>query len=141
MRSPWGRAFQALRENPVRAASLGISVRTYTLLAFAIGCGLGGVAGAFYAPLVEYIDPSPFGVSTSLALLLMVVVGGQGSLPGPLLGAALVTLLPEWLRWTEGWYLMLYAVLVVVLMAVCPEGLMGLWRRWTARRAAPEQAA
>ncbi|MEE9195014.1 MAG: branched-chain amino acid ABC transporter permease, partial [Alphaproteobacteria bacterium] len=50
VRSPWGRAFTALRENPVRAASLGIDIRTYTLLAFAIGSGLGGLAGAFYAP-------------------------------------------------------------------------------------------
>ena len=128
-RSPWGRAFRAIRDNPARAASLGVSVRAYTLLAFAIGSGLAGVAGAAYAPLVEYVDPTPFGLSRSLALLLMVVVGGQGTLIGPLLGAALVTLAPEWLRWTEGYYLMLYALLVVLLMAVCPSGLMGLAAR------------
>ena len=60
IRSPWGRAFTALRENPIRAESLGIDVRLYTLLAFAIGSAYGGFAGALYAPLVEFIDPNPF---------------------------------------------------------------------------------
>ncbi len=139
VRSPWGRAFAALRQNPVRAASLGVDIRAYTLLAFAIGAGAGGVAGALYAPLVEYIDPNPFGLSTSLALLLMVIVGGAGRFGGPLLGAVLVMLLPEWLRFAESYYLMLYALLVMVLLAFCPEGLLGLWDRWRAggrRRAA-----
>lgn len=129
VRSPWGRAFRALRENPVRAASLGIDVRGYTLLAFAIGAALGGFAGALYAPLVEYIDPTPFTLATSLGILLMVIVGGSGHFAGPFLGAALVLLLPEWLRFSEGLYLILYALLVMVLMAVCPEGLLGLWQR------------
>lgn len=60
IRSPWGRAFMALRENPLRAQSLGIDTRRYTLMAFAIGSALGGVAGALYAPLTQYIDPVPF---------------------------------------------------------------------------------
>jgi len=145
LRSPWGRAFEALRENPARAASLGVDIRRYTLLAFAIGSGIGGLAGAFYAPLVEYIDPTPFGLETSLSLLLMVIVGGSGTFMGPFLGAALVMLLPEWLRFSETLYLILYALLVMVLMALCPSGLLGLWRRaeaWlAARRAAPAQSA
>ncbi len=126
VRSPWGRAFEALRENPLRAQSLGVDIRAYTLLAFAIGSAYAGLAGAFYAPLVEFIDPSPFGLRTSLALLLMVVVGGSGRFFGPFLGAALVTLLPEWLRITEGLYLILYALMVMVLMAACPSGLLGM---------------
>jgi branched-chain amino acid transport system permease protein len=78
IRSPWGRAFIALRENPIRALSLGVDTRRYTLMAFAIGAGLGGISGALYAPLVQYIDPSPFSLFLSLNLLLMVVVGGPG---------------------------------------------------------------
>jgi len=131
-RSPWGRAFRALRENSVRAASLGIDVRAYTLLAFAIGAAYAGLAGAFYAPLVEYIDPLPFALNISLAMLLMVIVGGTGYFAGPFLGAAIVTLLPEWLRVAEGYYLMVYAILVMVLMAVCPTGLCGMFERVTA---------
>lgn len=126
IRSPWGRAFVALRENPLRASSLGVDTRAYTLLAFAIGAGLGALAGALYAPLVQYIDPSSFTLAESLKFLLMVVVGGSGYFLGPLVGAVISVLLPEWLRFTEGWYLILYAVLVMVLMAYCPSGILGL---------------
>lgn len=129
LRSPWGRAFAALRENPDRAESLGVDTRAYTLLGFAIGAACAGVAGAFDRPLVEYIDPIPFGLGTSLALLLMVVVGGTGRFLGPFLGAALVTLLAEWLRVAEGAYLLIYAVFVIVLMGACPSGLLGLLAR------------
>jgi branched-chain amino acid transport system permease protein len=126
IRSPWGRAFVAVRENPIRALSLGVDTRRYTLMAFALGAGLGGISGALYAPLVQYIDPSPFGLSLSLDLLLMVVVGGSGYFFGPYVGAAVAVLLPDWLRFTEGYYLMVYAVLVIVMMVFCPSGLLGL---------------
>src|SRR5205085_6133828 len=95
--SPWGKAFTALRDNPIRAESLGVDTRAYTLLAFAIGAVYAGVAGALFAPLVEFIEPAPFSVSTSIMMYLMVVVGGAGYFFGPLLGAAVGVLLPEWL--------------------------------------------
>jgi len=126
IRSPWGRAFIALRENPVRALSLGVDTRRYTLMAFAIGSALGGFAGGLYAPLVQFIEPNAFALGLSLNILLMVIVGGAGFFAGPFLGALISVLLPEWLRATEGFYLLAYAVLVMVLMAFCPTGLMGL---------------
>ncbi len=129
IRSPWGRAFVALRENPVRALSLGVDTRRYTLLAFALGSGLGGVAGALYAPLVQFIDPTPFGLTFSLNLLLMVIVGGSGFFFGPFIGALVAVLLPEWLRFAEGYYLIIYAALVITLLAFFPTGLMGLLTR------------
>jgi branched-chain amino acid transport system permease protein len=129
IRSPWGRAFVAVRENPVRALSLGVDTRRYTLMAFALGAGLGGISGALYAPLVQFIDPTPFALGLSLNLLLMVVVGGSGYFFGPFLGAMVAVLMPEWLRFTEGFYLMGYAVLVMVLMVFCPAGLIGLAER------------
>jgi branched-chain amino acid transport system permease protein len=129
LRSPWGRAFAALRENPLRAESLGVDVRTYTLLAFAIGSAYGGFAGALYAPLVEFIDPAPFALGPSLLYLLMVVIGGTGSFVGPFIGAAVAVLLPEWLRFAEGYYLIIYAVLVMLMMAFCPTGIVGLIER------------
>lgn len=129
VRSPWGRAFTALRENPVRAESLGVDVRHYTLLAFAIGSAYGGFAGALYAPLVEFIDPNPFALAPSFLFLLMVVIGGAGSFIGPFIGAAIAVLLPEWLRFTQGYYLLIYAVLVMLMMAFCPGGLVGLYMR------------
>lgn len=134
VRSPWGRAFVALRENSIRAASLGVDTRRYTLMAFAIGSGIGGLAGSLYAPLVQYIDPTPFSLTLSLNLLLMVVIGGQGYFMGPLLGAVVAILLPEWLRFTEGLYLILYALAVMILMVFSPTGLIGLGDRLLARQ-------
>ena len=129
MRSPWGRAFVALRENPLRALSLGVDTRRYTLMAFAIGSGLGGLSGALYAPLVQFIDPAPFALQPSLDLLLMVIVGGCGIFLGPFVGALIAVLLPEWLRFTEGYYLIIYAALVMLLMPLCPSGLVGMIER------------
>jgi len=129
IRSPWGRAFVAVRENPIRALSLGVDVRRYTLMAFAIGAGLGGISGALYAPLTQFVDPTPFALGLSLNLLLMVVLGGSGYFFGPFLGAIVAVLLPEWLRFTQGYYLMGYAVLVMLMMAFWPSGLLGLAER------------
>ena len=126
VRSPWGRAFTALRENPLRAESLGVDVRLYTLLAFALGSAYGGMAGSLYAPLVEFIDPSPFALGPSLLFMLMVVIGGSGTFLGPFVGAGIAVLLPEWLRAWEIYYLLIYAVLVMVMMAFFPGGIVGL---------------
>jgi branched-chain amino acid transport system permease protein len=129
LRSPWGRAFVALRENPIRALSLGLDTRRYTLMAFAIGSSLGGLSGALYAPLVQFIEPASFGLGLSFNLLLMVIVGGSGYFFGPFVGALVAVLLPEWLRITEGYYLIVYAASVLVMMAFCPYGLLGMAER------------
>lgn len=130
VRSPWGRAFTALRENAMRADSLGVDTRRYTLMAFAFGSAIGGIAGVLYAPLLQFIEPTAFNLNLSLNLLLMVMVGGSGYFLGPFLGAAVSVLLPEWLRFgSEGLYLIFYAIAVMVLMAFCPSGLLGLAQR------------
>jgi len=141
LRSPWGRAFLALRENPVRAASLGIDIRAYTLLAFAIGSAYAGFAGALYAPLVEFIDPSPFALSASFFLLLMVVAGGSGYQLGPFVGALLGVVLPEWLRFTGGVYLIVFAAIVVALLIACPQGVAGLAEKIWGRFRNPASAS
>ncbi len=129
VRSPWGRAFTALRENPVRAESLGVDTRRITLLAFAIGSAYGGLAGSLIAPLVQFIEPGSFGLAHSLRILLMVIVGGAGYFGGPFLGAAVVILLPEMLRFTQGYYLIIYSALVIVMLIFVPAGLMGMGKR------------
>ena len=129
LRSPWGRAFVALRENPIRALSLGLDTRRYTLMAFAIGSSLGGLSGALYAPLVQFIEPASFALGLSFNLLLMVIVGGSGYFFGPFVGALIAVLLPEWMRITQGYYLIVYAALVMVMMAFCPTGILGLAER------------
>jgi branched-chain amino acid transport system permease protein len=141
IRSPWGRAFVALRENPIRALSLGVDTRRYTLMAFAIGSALGGVAGVLYAPLVEFIDPTPFTLSLSLNLLMMVIVGGAGFFAGPFLGAAIAVLLPEWLRFAQGYYLLIYSVFVILLLVYSPTGLLGILDRYLTARSTKAASA
>jgi branched-chain amino acid transport system permease protein len=126
LRSPWGRAFTALRDNPIRAESLGIDIQGYTLLSFAIGAAYAGVAGALMASLVQFIDPAPFTVEASIMMYLMVVVGGPGYFLGPILGAAVGVILPEWLRFAQAWYLLIFGAAVVMLMIWLPDGLLSL---------------
>jgi branched-chain amino acid transport system permease protein len=144
LRSPWGKAFTALRDNPIRAESLGISVRSYTLLSFAIGAAYAGIAGALFASLVQFIEPAPFTVAASIMMYLMVVVGGPGYFWGPVLGAAVGVIVPEWLRDVPGvadWYLPLFGAAVVVLMVWLPDGLLSIPDRIRARREAREASA
>ena len=129
IRSPWGRAFAALRDNPIRAESLGVNIMAYTLLAFAIGAAFAGIAGAYFASLVEFIEPAPFSLTSSLMMLLMVIVGGSGRFFGPMLGAAIVVLLPEWLRVMKDWYLVIFGLAVVALMIWLPGGLLSIPER------------
>jgi branched-chain amino acid transport system permease protein len=136
LRSPWGKAFQALRDNPIRAESLGVDIQRYTLLAFAIGAVYAGIAGALFASLVQFIEPAPFTVAQSIMMYLMVVVGGPGYFFGPLLGAAVGVLLPEWLRFAQAWYLLVFGTAVVLLMLWLPDGLLSIGERLRERRAA-----
>jgi branched-chain amino acid transport system permease protein len=134
VRSPWGRAFAALRDNPIRAESLGVNIMAYTLLAFAIGAACAGIAGAYFAWLVQFIEPAPFHLTASLMMLLMVIVGGSGRFFGPMIGAALVVLLPEWLRFMQDWYLVIFGLAVVALMIWLPGGLLSIPDRLRLRK-------
>jgi len=141
LRSPWGKAFTALRDNPIRAESLGVDIRNYTLLSFAIGAAYAGVAGALFASLVQFIDPAPFNVEASIMMYLMVVVGGPGYFFGPMLGAAVGVILPEWLRFAQAWYLFVFGSAVVVLMIWLPDGLLSITDRLRAKRQSREASA
>lgn len=141
LRSPWGKAFTALRDNPIRAESLGIDTRGYTLLSFAIGAAYAGIAGGLYASQVQFIDPALFTVGASIMMYLMVVVGGPGYFLGPVLGSAVGVVLPEWLRFAQAWYLFVFGTAVVLLMIWLPDGLLSIPDRLRARRAARESAA
>jgi branched-chain amino acid transport system permease protein len=125
--SRWGRAFRAIRENEMRAEALGVSLRNYKLMAFAVGAAYAGIGGALFAPLLGYIDPGAFTLDRSIQFLMMVVMGGLGRFAGPFVGAGLVTILPEVLRGSEGFYLIFYALAVILMMLFMPKGLVGVW--------------
>jgi branched-chain amino acid transport system permease protein len=129
LNSPWGKAFRALRDNPIRAESLGVDIRSYTLLSFAIGAAYAGVAGALFASLVQFIEPGPFTVGVSIMMYLMVVVGGSGYFFGPVLGALMGVVMPEWIRdipSMANWYLPVFGLMVMLLMIWLPDGLLSL---------------
>jgi branched-chain amino acid transport system permease protein len=137
VRSPWGRAFKALRDNPGRAASVGVDIRTYTLLAFSIGAGLAGVAGALYARLIEYLDPRGFYIGQSFDFFLATVIGGLGTLVGPFIGVSFITVLTDRLRFTGDYYRVWFGMFVVAMMLVAPRGVAGSFnqlRSWLRTR-------
>jgi branched-chain amino acid transport system permease protein len=145
LRSPWGKAFQALRDNPIRAESLGIDTRSYTLLSFAIGAVFAGIAGVLFASLVDFIEPAPFAVGASIMMYLMVVVGGAGYFWGPLLGALVGMVVPEWIRdvfpTLANWYLPIFGAVVIMMMVWLPDGLMSIPDRIKAKRLGREANA
>src|SRR5690242_20239226 len=141
LRSPWGRAFAALRDNPIRAESLGVNITAYTLLAFAIGACCAGIAGVYFASLVGFIDPAPFNFSASLLMLLGVIAGGAGRFLGPVVGTVIIVLLPEWLRFMQDWYLAAFGIAVIALMVWLPGGLLSLPERLSRRRGEPAAAS
>jgi len=144
LRSPWGRAFAALRDNPIRAESLGVNITAYTLLAFAIGAACAGVGGVYFASLVQFIEPGPFHFSTSLMMLLAVIIGGSGRFFGPVIGTFITILLPELLRssnlealkFMQKWYLVFFGVAIVALMIWLPEGILSISERVKRRKGA-----
>ena len=97
-----GRAWQAIREDEIAAKAIGINTRNIKLLAFAMGASFGGVAGGIFAAMQGFVSPESFSLIESVMILAMVVLGGMGHIPGVILGAVLLTILPEALRYSVG---------------------------------------
>jgi len=132
-RSRFGRALMAIRENEVAASAMGVNPGRYKLQAFVISAISAGMAGSLFAHVTGYLNPNSFTFQESVALLLMVVVGGQASLWGSAVGAVVLTLAPEYLRFLKDYRLVVYGAIVVVLMMFLPDGLAGAGR-WILQR-------
>jgi branched-chain amino acid transport system permease protein len=128
-RSRIGRAWVAIREDEVAAAAMGVPVLRMKLTAFAIGACTAGVGGVIYAQQINTVAPNAFTVIQSVLILCMVVIGGMGSIPGALLGAALITLLPEVFRGFDEYRFFVFGVALIVVMAVRPQGILPSKRR------------
>jgi branched-chain amino acid transport system permease protein len=122
-RSRLGWAMDAVREDDVAAASLGVNVTYIKLLAFALGGFVTAFAGALYANYQLFIQPGNFDFSQSVLIVLYVVLGGAETFIGPAVGAAVLTWLPELIRDLQEWRLFVYGALLVAVMAVRPQGL------------------
>jgi len=123
--SRFGRALKAIREDEIAAEAMGINPARYKVQSFAVGTFLAGVGGALYAHFMGYINPSDFGFLKSVDILSMVVLGGLGSIPGTVIGAAVLTAAPEFLRFMAEYRMLVYGALLVCLMVFRPNGLLG----------------
>ncbi len=140
-RSRVGRAWLAIREDELAAASTGINVLNFKVLAFTLSTVYGAIAGGLYAHgLTHYISPDNFVFELSVTMLVMLLLGGQGSVVGAVVGAMLVTALPEALRFLDQYYLVVYGALVILLVIYLPQGLWGLIEDGVARRRAGRRA-
>jgi branched-chain amino acid transport system permease protein len=134
-----GRAFLAVRDDEVAAESVGISTTRYKVTAFVVSAFFAGVAGALVAHYDSYLHPESFNFIKSIEVVVMVVLGGMGSLTGVTLAAVLLTILPELLRASGPLRMVIYSLLLIVLMLVRPQGLMG-HRTLKPRRVRPKPA-
>ncbi len=131
-----GRALTAIREDEVAAGAMGIDVARYKIQVFAISACYAGIAGGIYAAYMGIINPFSFNVELSVTLLIMIVVGGLGSVPGSILGVAILEIMPEFAREWENFRLTAYGLLVVLLIIFAPKGVAGFFSslsNWIAR--------
>ncbi|ABM59801.1 branched-chain amino acid ABC transporter permease [Verminephrobacter eiseniae] len=144
LRSPTGRAFVAIRDSEISAQSMGIHLARYKTLSFSLSAALAGIGGALYAHKLQFISPDQFGIMQSIDLLLMVVVGGLGSVHGAFLGALFLIAMPQlialgkdWLPATigqaPGLQAVVYGAVLIAFVLFEPMGLYGRWlklRTW-----------
>lgn len=126
IRSRIGMAFISIREDEVLAGSAGVNVMKYKVLSFVIATFFAGVAGALYAPYIRYINPGSFDINLSMLLIAMIVVGGMRSImAGPIIGSAVLLMLPEVLRPIMEYCFLIYGLGVVLIIIYAPTGIMG----------------
>ncbi len=111
-----GRAIKSIRDNDIAAESIGINISRYKVMAFVIAAGFAGIAGALYAHNVGIIKPGIFDYNKSIEILVFVVLGGMGNIPGSIISAIILTLLPEFLRGADNLRMLLYAIVLIVMM-------------------------
>lgn len=123
-RSRWGLACDAIRQDEDAAAAMGINVRMTKVLAFGVGAAITGIGGGLYAHHFFFIEPTTFGLHMSVAIILFVIFGGIETFWGAILGAAVLSLLPDLFRFLKDWYLFVYGLLFVLLMIFRPQGVL-----------------
>lgn len=131
----YGRVLRSIREDEIASETLGKDTAKYKLQVFVVGAFFAGIAGSLYAHYITFIDPSSFTVMESITVLLMVIFGGMGSIKGSLVGAVLLVVFPEMLRFlgmpssiAAPMRQMIYGLLLVTFMIKRPQGLLGKYR-------------
>jgi branched-chain amino acid transport system permease protein len=134
-KSPFGRILTGIREDEIATEAVGKNIVKHKLIVFMVGAFFAGIAGSLYAHYITFIDPSSFTAMESITVLLMVVFGGMASLPGSVVGAMVLVIFPEFLRFlglpssiAAPLRQMIYGLLLVVLMIFRPKGLIGKYK-------------
>lgn len=125
VKSKFGRALTAIRDDEVAAVMMGVRITHYKIVAFVVGAFFAGLAGAFYAHLIRFIDPNTFTFDTSILILSIVILGGMGTIKGMFLGALLLISFPELLRFVQEYRFVMYGLILVLMMRFRPQGLLG----------------
>jgi branched-chain amino acid transport system permease protein len=127
VRSPVGDTLRAIREDEISAASLGVDAAVWKAFAFGLGAAIAGLAGVFYPGLVGTLVPDAFGIIESFTMMAMVIVGGMGTMVGPVIGAIVLTFLPEVLRGLGELRLMIYGLALTLVVLFMPGGMVQAW--------------
>ncbi|MCL2563565.1 MAG: branched-chain amino acid ABC transporter permease [Oscillospiraceae bacterium] len=127
MKSRHGRAILSIRENEIAAESCGINTTYYKVMAFAVSAFFAGVAGALFAGNTGFLVPDSFDFMTSINILMIVVLGGMGSMAGSVVAAAILTSLPVLMQGLAQWRMVIYALLLIIVMIFKPTGLLGTY--------------
>ncbi|MBN1504180.1 MAG: branched-chain amino acid ABC transporter permease [Candidatus Eisenbacteria bacterium] len=126
MSSSHGRAFLSVREDEIAAEALGINTTNYKVMAFVIGAFFAGVAGGLFGHYLMYLHTNSFTFMKSFEVVIMVVLGGMGSITGSVIAAVILTILPEALRPVKEYRMVIYSALLIFLMIARPQGLLGM---------------
>lgn len=130
LRSSMGRAILSVREDEIAARAMGINIARQKVIAFVISSFFAGVAGGLFAHYQGFIDPNSFSFTRSVEVVIMVVLGGMGSLSGSIIGAIFVTILPEALRVFDQYRLIIFPLLLILMMILKPRGIFGHLEIW-----------
>lgn len=126
MKSTYGRGFIAVKDDEIAAEAMGINTTKFKVTAFIIGAFFAGVAGGLYSHFLQYINPEDFNFLRSVEIVAMVILGGMGSTLGVVIAAIVLTILPELLRDVQQYRMIIYALLLIVMMLLRPQGLFGI---------------
>ena len=128
-RSKYGRSMLSLKNAELAATVMGVNPVTTKLINFGMSGFFAGLAGGLYASYIRSISPEAFSIDLSIDILTMSLVGGSGTIAGPIIGAAFLVVLKEWLRFLKEYYMILYGAGIVLVMIFMPYGIMGLVQR------------
>lgn len=129
-----GRSLRAIRSDQIAAESMGINLTFYKVFAFAWAAALSGLAGSLYAGYVRFISPDTFTVGEGINILIMGVLGGMGTIMGPIVGAIVITFLLETMRVFADYRMVIYGLLMFLMILYLPGGLIGIpWRKWVGK--------